>query len=174
MRQDFFEFAPQFKLVIAGNHKPGLRTVDEAMRRRLKLLPFTVTIPIPERDLELTEKLRAEWGGILQWMIEGCISWQREGLDAPAVVREATADYLAAEDTLGRWLEECCASDKRCSTAASTLFGSWKTWCEQNGEQSGSQKALSENLQTRGFARLRQAHGKRAFSGLGLRSDTAG
>jgi putative DNA primase/helicase len=174
MRQDFFEFAPQFKLVIAGNHKPGLRTVDEAMRRRFNLLPFTVTIPASERDLELTEKLSAEWGGILQWMIEGCISWQREGLDAPAVVREATADYLAAEDTLGRWLEECCVSDKCRSTTAAGLFESWTTWCEENGEQCGSQKAFSENLHSRGFLRVRQAHGKRAFSGVGLRSDTVG
>ena len=66
-----------------GNHKPGLRSVDEAMRRRLKLLPFTVTIPAAERDFELTDKLRAEWGGILEWMIEGCLSWQRKGLNAP-------------------------------------------------------------------------------------------
>jgi putative DNA primase/helicase len=174
MRQDFFEYVPQFKLLIAGNHKPGLRTVDEAMRRRLNLLPFTVTIPAQERDLELREKLRAERGGILQWMIEGCLSWQREGLNAPAVVRAATTDYLAAEDTLGRWLEECCVSDNRCSSSASALFGSWKRWCEQNGEQSGSQKGFSESLQSRGFSRVRKAQGKRAFSGLGLRSDTSG
>ena len=72
MRQDYFTFTPQFKLVVAGNHKPGLRTVDEAMRRRFNLLPFTVTIPASERDAELGDKLRAEWPGILQWAIEGC------------------------------------------------------------------------------------------------------
>lgn len=66
MRQNFFEFAPQFKLLIAGNHKPRLSSVDEAIRRRLKLLPFTVTIPESERDLGLAEKLHDEWGGILQ------------------------------------------------------------------------------------------------------------
>src|SRR5437879_4712884 len=49
MRQDFFEFTPAFKLVLAGNHKPGLRSVDEAIRRRLHLVPFTVTIPLSER-----------------------------------------------------------------------------------------------------------------------------
>jgi putative DNA primase/helicase len=72
-----FEFTPQFKLLIAGNHKPGLRTVDEAMRRRLNLLPFTVTIPASERDVKLTEKLRSKWGGILKWMIDGCSAYQR-------------------------------------------------------------------------------------------------
>ena len=67
---------PQFKLLIAGNHKPTLRNVDEAIRRRMYLIPFTVTIPEDERDETLTEKLRAEWPGILQWMIDGCLMWR--------------------------------------------------------------------------------------------------
>jgi putative DNA primase/helicase len=92
MRGDFFQFVPQFKLVIAGNHKPGLRTVDEAMRRRFNLLPFTVAIPTAERDLELAGKLQAEWPGILQWAVDGCLAWQREGLRAPKVVTDATED----------------------------------------------------------------------------------
>src|SRR4030095_9190084 len=100
MRQDFFEYVPQFKLVVAGNHKPGLRSVDEATRRLLNLLPFTVTIPEAERDRELHEKLRTEWPGILGWAIEGCLNWQREGLNPPAIVSEATDDYLATEDLL--------------------------------------------------------------------------
>jgi putative DNA primase/helicase len=86
MRQDFFEYVPQFKLLIAGNHKPGLRTVDEAIRRRFNLIPFVVTIPLPERDLKLSEKLEAEWPGILQWMIDGCLAWQHTGLQAPVIV----------------------------------------------------------------------------------------
>jgi putative DNA primase/helicase len=80
MRQDFFGYLPQFKLVIAGNHKPGLRSVDEAIRRRFNLIPFTVTIPPDERDLKLADKLKPEWPGILQWMIDGCLEWQRIGL----------------------------------------------------------------------------------------------
>src|SRR5205807_8085592 len=63
MRCDFFQFRPEFKLIIAGNHKPGLRSVDEAIRRRLFLVPFTVTIPASERDPRLREKLRAESPG---------------------------------------------------------------------------------------------------------------
>jgi putative DNA primase/helicase len=100
MRGDFFEFIPQFKLVIAGNHRPTLRTVDEAIRRRLNLVPFTVTIPPAERDPELTEKLKAEWPGILGWMIEGCLAWQQQGLSPPAAVREATSRYMDAEDSV--------------------------------------------------------------------------
>jgi putative DNA primase/helicase len=98
MRQDFFECRPQFKLIIAGNHKPGLRSVDEAIRRRLNLIPFGVTIPPGERDKDLPTKLDAECPGILQWMIDGCLAWQRIGLAAPAVVTDATKAYLEAED----------------------------------------------------------------------------
>ena len=104
----FFDYVPQFKLVVAGNHKPGLRSVDDAVRRRFNLVPFTVTIPAPERDLELGEKLREEWGGILQWMIDGCLAWQCDGLCAPKVVSDATANYLASEDVLARWIEDRC------------------------------------------------------------------
>lgn len=104
MRQDFFEFTPQFKLMIAGNHKPSLRSSNEAIRRRFHLVPFTVTIPVAERDLQLGEKLRAEWPGILQWAIEGALAWQRGGLSPPAAVTAATAAYLAGENHVGRWM----------------------------------------------------------------------
>lgn len=77
MRKDSFEFTPNFKLVISGNHRPGMRSVDEAMRRRMNLEPFSLTIPVAKRDPKLAENLRAERGGVLQWMIEGCLMWQR-------------------------------------------------------------------------------------------------
>jgi putative DNA primase/helicase len=98
MRQDFFEYAPQFKLVIAGNHKPGLRSVDEAIRRRFNLVPFTITIPLGERDEKLSDKFRNELPGILAWMIQGCLEWQTKGLAAPEEVKSATAAYLEAEE----------------------------------------------------------------------------
>jgi putative DNA primase/helicase len=86
MRQDFFTFNPTFKLFVAGNHKPALRGVDEAIRRRMHLIPFLVTIPAAERDPELGEKLKAEWPGILAWMIDGCLDWQRQRLAPPTAV----------------------------------------------------------------------------------------
>jgi putative DNA primase/helicase len=167
MRQDFFEFSPVFKLIIAGNHKPGLRTVDEAMRRRFNLLPFTTTIPASERDLQLADKLRAEWGGILAWAVEGCLSWQANGLQAPATVTEATADYLGAEDTLQRWIEDRCRIDKTARETSTALFSNWKGWAEENGEFVGSQKRFAQNLESRGFNPLR-TRSSRGFLGIGL------
>ena len=171
MRQDFFEFVPQFKLVIAGNHKPGLRSVDEAMRRRLNLIPFTVTIPPKERDKELVEKLRAEWPGILQWMIDGCLDWQRRdgqrpaGLAAPKIVTDATADYLAEEDAVSSWIEERCERDPQAWEKTTDLFQSWRFWAERSGEFVGSSKALHQKLKDRGFEPKRTKTAK-GFKGL--------
>ena len=96
MRQNFFTYQPAFKLVIAGNHKPGLRGVDEAIRRRFHL------IPVHRHDRKPgsrpARKARAEWPGILAWMTQGCLHWQHDGLNPPEIVREATEAYLAEED----------------------------------------------------------------------------
>ena len=90
MHRDFFEYLPSFKPVLSGNHKPRLRSVGLAMRRRVNMIPFLVTIPPHERDPELAGKLKAEWPGILQWMVDGCLDWQGRGLDPPLAVTAAT------------------------------------------------------------------------------------
>ena len=109
MRQDTFEFVPQLKLLISGNHKPGIRSVDEAIRRWFHLLPFTLTIPPEERHLGFADTLKDEWPAILGWMVQGCLEWQRIGLNPPAAVRAATAAYLDAQDAIGAWLEKSVA-----------------------------------------------------------------
>jgi putative DNA primase/helicase len=170
MRQDFFTYVPQFKLFIAGNYMPGLRGVNEAIRRRFNLIPFTVTIPENERDEELPEKLKSEWPGILQWMINGCSSWIGLGLNAPDAVRQATDDYLAAEDTFEQWIEEKCALDPSYFATTAELFTSWKAWTEAAGEFTGSQKRLSQKLEARGFRRDRRGGARdRGFYGIALR-----
>jgi putative DNA primase/helicase len=169
MRQDYFEFTPQFKLVIAGNHKPGLRSVDEAIRRRFNLIPFTVHIPPEERDENLTEKLKAEWPGILAWMIEGCLDWQRDGLKPPQVVLTATAEYLESEDALTSWIEDKCDRSPQTKETSTDLFLSWKNWADATGEPSGTQKRFSQKLEERGFEKVRDKYG-RSFQGLRLLS----
>jgi putative DNA primase/helicase len=170
MRQDFFSFVPQFKLLIAGNHKPSIRTVDEAMRRRFYLLPFSVTIPLTERDAELAEKLRAEWGGILKWMVDGCLAWQRNGLNPPAAVRDATDKYLSDEDSLARWIDDRCITGPQFWYAGRSLFDSWSDWCKQTSERPGTQKRFCQQLEARGFGQERTAK-VRGFVGIALRTD---
>jgi putative DNA primase/helicase len=169
MRQDLFEYLPQFKLTIAGNFKPGLRAVNEAIRRRFHLVPFTVTIPPKDRDKGLAEKLKAEWAGILAWMIEGCLAWQKRGLDPPKAVTEATAAYLEAEDAIGSWIEESCEEDSKAWTKTADLFHSWTSWAEEAGEWVGSKKQFSQKLEDRGLRFQKQNHGERGYWGLRLR-----
>ena len=171
MRQDFFTFQPAFKLLIAGNHKPALRNVDEAIRRRFNLIPFDVRIPTAERDHDLPEKLKAEWPGILKWAIQGCVAWQAEGLMPPPAVIDATAEYLEAEDAMAAWLSERCILDKSLLSKATDLFLSWRTWADASGELAGSQKRFSQAMLSRGFANERWDGGKAHFRGVGLVGD---
>src|SRR6185503_17730437 len=127
MRQDFFEFTPQFKLTVVGNHKPVLRNVDEAARRRFLIVPFERKPERPDRELE--HKLMAEASGILQWMIEGCIDWQANGLLKPACVLAATEEYFSDQDLFAHWLAEECVCEPGNmdrSETSSSLFKSWR------------------------------------------------
>jgi putative DNA primase/helicase len=166
MRQDFFEYTPAFKLIIVGNHKPELRNVDEAMRRRLHLIPFNVTIPPDKRDKHLADKLKEEWPGILQWMIDGCLKWQAEGLDPPQSVIAATAEYLQSEDTFATWIEERCELKPSYTDTSANLFASWKAWAELMGEPAISRKAFANKLLGRPGIDLDRTKTARGFKGI--------
>jgi len=173
MHKDFFEYTPQFKPVIVGNHKPAIRNIDEAMRRRLHMIPFTVTIPPDRRDPRLTEKLLAERDGILAWAVAGCLAWQREGLKPPACVQAATEEYFEAEDALGRWIDERCVREVNAKSLTAELFTDWKQWAEASGEFIGSQRRFSDLLITRGIEKWRNSAGVRGFQGIGLKYQSA-
>ena len=110
VREDFWEFMPTHKVVLACNHRPTVRGTDHAIWRRLKLVPFSVVIPPSERDKSLPVKLRTELPGILAWAVRGCLDWQRHGLGEPKAVIDATADYQSGEDTLRNFISECCVT----------------------------------------------------------------
>jgi putative DNA primase/helicase len=167
MRQDNFTYLPQFKLAIAGNHRPGLRNIDPAIRRRFHLIPFMRTFAADEIDRELPEKLRAEWPGILAWMIEGCQHWQKIGLKPPACVQAATEEYFDAEDAIQRWIDDCCMVRETQEDTSAVLYKSWAEWCAANGEYAGTQIGFSRKLTSKGFVAKPIGHEKkRGFSGL--------
>ena len=175
MRQDFFDFYPTFKLFIAGNHKPTLKVVDEAMRRRLLLVPFTVQIPPAERDVNLSAKLEDEWPAVLRWAINGCLEWQRIGLAPPKAVTDATAEYFAAEDAFGQWLEDDCdvrAGDMKLWDRTGDLFDTWSKYAGKSGIEPGNKKGFNELMTNRGFiASRKEDAGKtvRCFHGIRLK-----
>lgn len=169
MRQDFFEYRPQFKLTIIGNHKPVLRNVDDAARRRFNIVPFS--FKPDRRDLQLETKLKAEWPGILRWMIEGCLDWQQHGLIRPQAVKEATAEYFEGQDLMAQWLVERCEARATAEAPSSALYRDWSSWAKQQGEEPGTSKAFSAAMERR-HAKKRAKTGV-VFLGLRLKpSDT--
>jgi putative DNA primase/helicase len=171
MRQDFFEYVPQFKLIFSGNHMPTLRTVNRAITRRFNRIPFAVIISEDKMNVHLAEELKAEWPGILTWMIEGCLMWQRDGLKPPPAVTAATEQYLEGQDVLGEWLEECCDLAPGYWAGISELFESWKLWAFDRNEWVGSVKQFSQKLEDRvGLIWRKNPEGtKRGFAGLRLK-----
>jgi putative DNA primase/helicase len=172
MRQDFFDFFPQFKLLFSGQHMPILRAVNKAIARRFNRIPFTVTIPDDKVNKNLTEELKPEWPGILAWMIEGCQEWQRIGMCPPKAVIDATESYLESEDILGEWIDECCIRDANAWESSTALFNSWKAWAVGREEWIGSEKTFSAKLEDRGeFTRRKnREQTKRGFAGLRLKT----
>ena len=168
MRQDFFEYRPQFKLTIAGNHKPLLRNVDEAARRRFNMVPFLFKPATVDRELEA--KLQAEWPGILRWAIEGCLDWQRNGLARPDVVTEATEEYFQAQDHFARWIEECCVLDPSgtMKTKPSALLKSFGEWCAENGEHQSDNKRLRGQIERTPGLQYVTVKGTQFVRGIGI------
>jgi putative DNA primase/helicase len=177
MQKDFFTFRPSFKLTIIGNHNPVLKNVDEAARRRFNLVPFNRTPAKPDPLLE--QKLKAEWPGILRWLIDGCLDWQQSGgLVRPASVVRATESYFEDQDLMSQWLADACDAEPGNQykwDATGALFASWTDFANGAGEKPGSMKAFSAELAKRGFERSAEGHAKtRCFRGLMLRKRTPG
>lgn len=152
--------------MMAGNHAPSLRDVGDAMRRRLIILPFTVTPPCPDPELE--QKLRNERPQILAWMIAGCRYWQASGLQRPAAITGATERYFADQDLIGQWLEECCERGPDHIALPTPLFESWSIYARAAGETAGTQKDFKAALERRGIIRAK-SNGARFYRGLSVR-----
>jgi putative DNA primase/helicase len=149
MRQDFFQYQPQFKLVFLGNHKPRISNPDEAMRRRFHIIPFN--FKPPEVDKHLPEKLEQEYGGILTWMIQGCLDWQANGLIVPESVKRETDAYFADQDVFSQWLNECTEKAGAIGEPSSKLWDSWKNFAIRNGSDAKTQATFKESMIRAGF-----------------------
>jgi len=168
MRQDNFSYTPQFSLVAYGNFAPHVRNVDGALKRRLHILPMNHPIPREEQDPELDIKLRAEYPKILNWIIQGCLLWQQEGLGMPEDMQHATDKYLEAEDSFGEWLEERVERAEGIFTSRKDAYANYRAWCESNGEHAVGSKRFSQQLELRGFERGKSG-GERGFKNMAVK-----
>lgn len=111
MRQDYFEFDRTHKFIMATNHKPEVNEDTEAVWRRLRLVPFNVSIPKSEQDTHLHEKLMAESPGILNRLVAASLAWQNNGLSEPPEVLAATKEYREESQPIKGWLDDRCIVD---------------------------------------------------------------
>ena len=169
MRGDLFDFQPTAKILIAGNHKPQLRSVGEEMKRRIHLIDFPTSIPEAERDRDLNEKLRLEYPQILNWMIEGAIKWNQQGLKRPESIMQATNEYLADEDGYSTWMQENCVIGSGEKCAIHIAYQSFQSWCDSTGEYCPSQKRFAQRLVEKGYSRVKS--GVQSFEGFSMKEN---
>lgn len=168
LHQEFFDFRPTHHFWISGNHKPTVKGGDLGIWRRMRLVPFTIRISDAEKDPNLADKLAEELPGILNWALEGCLRWQREGLRTPGCVSRATEEYRAEEDIIGQFLVECTAEDRDGRTLMSTIYEAYEGWAGREGiKRPDTAKTFNRKLDERGMQRVK-SHGGRYWEGVSI------
>lgn len=167
---ELFEFIPNYKIWMATNHKPIIKGDDNAIWRRIHLIPFNVTIPPEERDRNLVNKLRNELPGILNWAIKGCLTWQRSGLKPPKKVLAATENYREEMDVMGQWLNDNCEIAPEKNANATALYTDYLEWATDNTGWTYKQTMFGRKLAERGFTKRRTPHV--VYEGIGLKRRT--
>jgi putative DNA primase/helicase len=157
--KDNIEFDPTHKIMLAANHKPTIRGTDYAVWRRIKFVPFVVTISDEEKDSKLGEKLKAEYAGILAWAIRGCLDWQEYGLDEPNEVKQATMQYQNEQDAVAGFVAECCFTHATARFQVSKLFAAYQEW--SRGQDYHATRVHHEDG-GEGFS-VRKRHGQQEF-----------
>ena len=165
--KETFEFEPEYKIFLGTNNKPIIRGNDHAIWRRIKLVPFQVTIPPEEMDRNLLNKLKTEYSGILNWAIKGCIEWQNYGLGIPVEVTEATDEYRNEMDLLNDFIQDCCIEGTDFNVPSKNLYQAYIKWCEGNGEFQLKQASFGRKLREKSFV-SKQLGKKRTRSWVGL------
>lgn len=168
LRQEYFEFTPEFKVFFTTNHKPIVKGSDEGIWRRIMLIPFTVTISKDKIDYDLPDKLAKEMPGVLRWAVEGCMKWQTEGLRAPEAVKAATAEYREDMDILAPFIEENCTVNSSVRIEAKSLYENYTKWCYQNNELELKNRAFYRQLEIRGFKKEKGTGNKNFILGITL------
>lgn len=167
--KDSVRFKVGGTLIITGNNKPSFH-VDNAIRRRMHLVPFDAKVEDADIDKQLPDTLKLEAGGILQWMIDGCERWQQDGrLCVCDKIIVATAEYIAEEDHVRQWLDDKCNAHVKATIEMprTALFTSWKEWCDDNNLPHGTPNNFYNQLKSLGYKQKR-SNRERYFVGISL------
>lgn len=167
MRKDFFSFEPSHTILMVTNHKPVVDGNDDALWRRLVVVPFEQKFARDQANTDLKDQLESEPDAILSWMIQGWIEYQVHGLAIPDGVRAATEAYKADSDAVGRFIEDRFYETQFGTESSSQVFAEWQKWCAATGEEPGTQKAFSDELTSRGYQKSK-SHGQMTWKGFML------
>jgi putative DNA primase/helicase len=157
---EYFEYRPTGKIMMATNYKPLIKGTDEGIWRRIHFIPFLVQIAEKDRKENYYEELLEELPGILNWALEGCLKWQKDGLRKPSAVEDATTEYRKDMDDLADFLDSCCDSASNAKTRSTDIFEAYTTWANENSIKNHlSQRAFSKELELRGYKKKRDRQG---------------
>lgn len=171
LHAEFFEYTPECKIFLGTNHKPDIKGTDYAIWRRVRMIPFTVQIPEAERIADYHKILiEEELSGILNWALEGCKMWLKEGLGIPEEVKEATAEFQDEMDLVGDFLEACCEIDEEAIFPNKTLYTAYNLWSVAGQESPLTQVSFSRTLEERGYRKEKKAAG-RVWYGVRLKAE---
>lgn len=166
--REFETFTPHCKLWFFVNHMPDIKDDTIATWRRVRLVPFTQTFIKDKADSKLGEKLRAEKQGILTWLVQGCLEWQKRGLkEVPECIRAATGEYRKETDTFLNFLSERCLNEEGASTSSDSLYSAYRAWTMDEGKHPISRTMFGRRLGER-FERRQDKFGRSTYEGVKL------
>jgi putative DNA primase/helicase len=142
--------------------------------RRIRVVPFPVTIPADEQDGHLDERLQADADAVLTWAIEGYQQYVEIGLAEPDAVKVATSNYQKAMDAVARFIAECCLINPHMYATTSELFARWVTWAAEDGTEPISSKAFGQALDRKGYPAGPGGRAGRTRRGIGLQAEDDG
>ncbi len=175
MRGDFFQFQQTWNLFLLVNHKPTIAGTDNGIWRRVRLVPWAVTIPAAEQrpQEEVLKELLADGPAVLKWLLAGLADWQRDPHWLADSVSAATKDFRASQDQLGRFLADCCEEAPTYTASVGFVHAAYTWWCEAAGEEPLKKNALREALLEHGCASAKGTHGRRMWQGVRIQASTA-
>jgi putative DNA primase/helicase len=163
-----FPLRAQFKLWMATNEKPKIKGTNLGIWRRVRLIPFLYSFSEEEKDKNFFEKyLEPELSGILNWAIEGCLMWQKDGIKTSEKVLAAVDDYRSEMDQIQRFIDDSCLTGAKFTAKITDLYDTYVKWCTDTREHELSSIKFSKKLKEKGFEQVRTGFA-RHWSGIGI------
>lgn len=167
-----FEYEVRYKIWLSSNHKPDITDTTYSIWRRVKLIPFSVVIPVEEQDKYLRERLRGEYPAILAWAVQGCLDWQQSGLEEPMEIARAIEEYRQEQDILGDFLRARCYLDLKnaeCTVSHKELYAGYQEWCGENSVDPVTSRTFARRLKEKDYIEKFTSLGQRKWRHIRLK-----